>query len=263
VGDFSKSEDWLALLEHTLDVILHPSPSKILQTFEEWDYQHRLRPQLYTLRRMRLLEQNAKLADRSYQLTSYGRLQAMGGIDPVARWQRPWDGQWRMLIFDLPAHSSQPRLRLWRWLRGQKFGFLQRSAWITPDSFEESSVPLAQLNLRPESVTIFEGRPVAHVLDADLVRSSWDFEVINGNYSKVLDLAKRGHELASAERNPPREFRQWLSSERAAWVEALSWDPLLPEILLPPGYLGKEAAHLRESAYRELAKKVNQKSPKM
>jgi phenylacetic acid degradation operon negative regulatory protein len=182
----------------------------------------------------------------------------MGGIDPIARWNRAWDGQWRLLVFDLPTRPSQPRLRLWRWLRHHRFGFLQRSAWITPDTFEEAALPLAQLALKPGCVTIIQGRPKAPVVDVDRVRSSWDFDSINANYKAVVDLARRGLEFATAQEPPARGFRQWLANERAAWFGALSWDPLLPEVLLPAGYLGKEAARLRDIAYRELANKIRQ-----
>ena len=40
------SQDWLALLLYGLDMVLNPKPYKWLETFEEWDYRTRLRPQL-------------------------------------------------------------------------------------------------------------------------------------------------------------------------------------------------------------------------
>jgi len=38
MNDISQSEDWLGFLLYTLDVIITPTPRKILQTFESWDY---------------------------------------------------------------------------------------------------------------------------------------------------------------------------------------------------------------------------------
>jgi DNA-binding transcriptional regulator PaaX len=34
-------------------------------------------------------------------------------------------------------------------------------------------------------------------------------------------------------------FQMWLREEQKAWMEVMSVDPLLPESLLPQGYLGQ------------------------
>jgi len=115
--EFSKSEDWLALLLWGLDLAIHPSPRKFLRSFEWWDYQNRIKPQLWRLQRAKLLERRGHADNQALHLTPQGRLKANGGIDAVARWERAWDGKWRMLIFDLPVGSQPLRLKLWRWLR--------------------------------------------------------------------------------------------------------------------------------------------------
>src|SRR5438093_11879427 len=132
MSQFSNSEDWLTLLLYGLDILLAPRPHKILQSFEWWDYQKRLKPQLRSLERAKLLQQRGTGKDRTFHLTAHGQLRACGGVDPVQRWQVPWDGKWRILIFDLPVQSASLRVKLWRWLRSERFGFLQQSVWISP-----------------------------------------------------------------------------------------------------------------------------------
>ncbi len=107
--DVSKSEDWLAFLLYTLDVAIAPTPRKILQTFENWDYEHRLRAQLQRLERARLLQRQGRGQEAIFHLTPEGRLTAHGGLDPVERWQRAWDGRWRLLLFDFPARKTELR----------------------------------------------------------------------------------------------------------------------------------------------------------
>jgi len=38
-----------------------------------------------------------------------------------------------------------------------------------------------------------------------------------------------------------------------AWMEAITYDPLLPEILLPKGYLGQKALHERQRTFSLLS----------
>lgn len=248
----SKSEDWLACLLYVLDVALAPSPDKFLQFFDEWDSERRLRLQFRRLERARLLERSGRGRQAAYRLTPRGRLAALGGLDPIARWQRAWDGQWRLLLFDLPARDTQLRIRLWRWLRHQRFGYLQNSVWLSPDRVVNRLLPLQHLKLTPERFVVLESRPVAPDADGDLVKGAWDFVLVNRHYQRVLDLAARGLELARATSPKPAEFRTWLAAERVAWLEAVGSDPLLPAALLPPGYLGGEALKRRQEVYGAL-----------
>src|SRR6266513_1066496 len=44
--------------------------------------------------------------DRLYRLTAQGRLHALGGRDPQEQWARPWDGRWRLVLFDVPTGQN-------------------------------------------------------------------------------------------------------------------------------------------------------------
>jgi hypothetical protein len=57
--------------------------------------------------------------------------------DPEERWARPWDGQWRLVLFDVPTGQNSQRERLRRYLREKGFGYVQNSVWITPDPLTE------------------------------------------------------------------------------------------------------------------------------
>src|SRR5205823_12666002 len=94
--------------------------------------------QVSRLERQQLLERDATSPDdRLYRLTAQGRLHVLGGRDPEERWARPWDGQWRLVIFDVPMGQNAQRERLRRYLRDKDFGYLQNSVWITADPLEE------------------------------------------------------------------------------------------------------------------------------
>jgi len=251
---FPKSEDWLPLLLCGLELLVDPYPARILESFEAWNFRNKLRPQLRQLERSKFLERRGPRDNPTLHLTPRGHLAALGGIDPRQRWRRSWDGKWRLIVFDLPLRARAARMRLWRWLRDQRFGLLQRSVWLSPDTVDAKDLPFHQFKIIPEAFCVMEGRPAVPDSDVDLVNSAWDFPEINRKYKAVLDLAAQGRELFSSPGAEPLKLRQWLASDRLAWLEALESDPLLPEALLPPGYLGREAFQQRQSSYESMAK---------
>ncbi len=155
------------------------------------------------------------------------------------------DGAYYCLIF--PTDNIQLRLNLWRWLRRERFGYLQQSVWIIPDTISETSIPLRQLKLTPESLTVIEGAPTPPDTNEGIAHSAWDFELINGNYRTAIELAIAGRRFARG--GKPVEMRRWLADERAAWLKAIASDPLLPEVLLPRDYLGQKALHERQITF--------------
>ena len=247
----AKSNDWLGLFLWGLDILMNPNAQTLLETFESWNYRNRLRLDLSQLRRSGMIDGQHTHDKTQWRLTEKGRHAAIGGIDPASRWSRKWDGQWRLLLFDLPARQQRLRLTLWRWLRRQRFGYLQQSVWIVPDTINETRIPLRQLKLTPESLTVIEGAPTPPDTNEDIVRSAWDFNFINCNYRAAIELAATGRRFVRG--GKPVEMRKWLADERIAWMKAITNDPLLPEELLPKNYLGQRALRERQITFSSLS----------
>jgi phenylacetic acid degradation operon negative regulatory protein len=252
MNDRFKADDWLILLLRAFDIFMNPSPHKILESFESWEHRNRLHLELRQLRRNGMIEPLHSRRGSPWRLTAHGRLTAEGGVDPVSRWSRPWDGRWRLLLFDLPARQARLRLALWRWLRRHRFGYLQQSVWIVPDAMSASDIPLRHLKLTPESLTVIEGAPAPPDTNEDIVRSAWDFALINRKYQIALEVAVAGRRFARDGR--PVEKRRWLADERTAWSDAISSDPLLPKALLPKDYLGQRAHRERQVTFSLLGR---------
>lgn len=250
--DRTESNDWLGLFIWGLDILMNPNTQTLLESFESWNYRNRLRFDLKQLRRSGMVECRKVRNKSLWRLAESGRLAAFGGIDPASRWSRKWDGRWRLLLFDLPARQQRLRLTLWRWLRRQRFGYLQQSVWIVPDTINETHMPLHQLKLTPESLTVIAGSPVPPDTNEDIVHSAWDFELINHNYTAAIAHATAGRSFVRG--GKPVEMRKWLADERTAWLEAITADPLLPEVLLPKNYLGRKAFRERQITFSLLSK---------
>jgi len=242
----NRAVELLEVLLWGLDILARPTFHNIVESFESWQDRHHLRPRLRSLARAGLVDLEGQGPARRVRLTPAGRLCALGGVDPVARWNRPWDGMWRLLLFDLRGPQQALRLRLWRWLRQQRFGYLQHSVWVSPDPVDDSRLPLRPLGLSAESYTVIEGRAASPHRDVDLTQGAWDFGEINRAYAGVIAVAREGRALAARGEVSTLERRRWLLAQREAWLAAVARDPLLPKRLCPPGYLGPEAWRTRE-----------------
>lgn len=245
-----KAEGLLTSLLWALEILLNPSPARILEPYESWYYRNFLRSELCRLERAQLLEWSGQRRARRCHLTPAGHA-ASTKCDPVQRWNRLWDGQWRMLVFDLPERHPR-RTRLWRWLRQQRFGYFQQSAWIQPDPVDLSLIPLRLKESGVKRLTVMEGHPAPGFSQADIIAGSWDFAALNISYEAYLELAAEGVALAEDPHPDAQKIRRWVAREREAWNLAIFQDPLLPNVLLPEDYLGRVAWEKRKAVLQSL-----------
>jgi phenylacetic acid degradation operon negative regulatory protein len=236
-----RTEELLYLLLWGADQLARPSFRNLTDSFENWAYRNGFVRQLQDLEARQILErQPSGAVEAIYRLSESGRLIALGGRDPVAQWKRHWDGLWRMVVFDLPETKSAARKKLRRFLKDSGFGYLQNSVWISPDPLSEITQELSERAKDVESLVTLEARPAASETDAEIVAGAWDFTRINQRYERCLRVFGQLPQVRAKEDGPARDLRRWAQQEKAAWHEAISADPLLPDQLLPASYLGKK-----------------------
>lgn len=248
-----KFDDALALLLWAGDTLTKPTFANLMRSFEGWEWQSGLNRRLQRLQDRGLLRREKRAGQIVYELTGLGRLNAMGGADVVARWQRPWDGRWRQVLFDLPARKKKVRIKLWRWLRANGFGYLQNSVWVHPDPVRELVEALHEFRDDVETFLLMEASCCAGYSDAAIVAGAWDFTEINKRlraYIQTVSLSAR--DLTSL-RQSPKALAGWLTRERIAWRYVLDIDPLLPRALWPPHYEGERAWNIRLQSFRKLS----------
>lgn len=194
------------------------------------------------------------------RLTESGRVAALGGVDPAAAWARPWDGHWRLVVFDLPENQNKQRVKLRRALKDLRFGYLQNSVWISPDPLTTHAVKLAGVQIDTETLTVFEGRPSGGESDQDLVRGAWSFSVVQQRYDAWSKVVSQVPRLRTGGETEWKSVRQWANRERAAWAAVTACDPFLPSALLPPGYAGKKCWSQRIETLGNLAAELSKTS---
>jgi len=252
-----KTEEFLNLLLWSADMLARPTFRNLTDSYEGWAYRNGLMRQVATLERQQLLERDPSCRnDRLYRLSAQGRLHVLGGRDPEERWARHWDGQWRMVLFDVPTGQNAQRERLRRYLRDNGFGYLQNSVWITPDPLDKEQQILRGRKIHVESLLLLEARPCAGESDAEIVAGAWDFERINRRYARHLKVLEERPSGALRNDAAAKASLRWAAAEREAWLEAVTNDPLLPARILPSDYLGQQAWRRRVEVLRDAGRQL-------
>jgi phenylacetic acid degradation operon negative regulatory protein len=259
----AKTEEFLNLLLWSVEQLIRPTFRNLTDSYESWMYRKGLLPQLDRLERRGWIERRSSAArDRIYRLTAQGRLHVLGGRDPQQWWSRHWDGQWRMVLFDVPIGKNAHRQRLWRYLRERGFGYLQNSVWITPDPLDEECRVLVDGKINVESLILLEARPCAGESDEQIVSGAWDFERLSALYAQHLKVLDQRPNAAIRSRAAAKALQYWATAERRAWLNAVTKDPLLPERILPSGYLGQRAWRCRKKVLQEAARALQTFKPR-
>ena len=246
----AQADDLFLILLWGADKFLQPSVWNALRSYEAWLYDNRFRMQFRHLEDKGLIRRRGRARKMVCRLTREGRLSALGGRDPASHWDRPWDGTWRLVLFDLPVGQHALRQRLLKWLRDHWFGFLQQSVWVRPDRVEDLSERLGGLRKDVGLLTLMESRLCAGYHDAAIVKKAWDFTEINDRYETYLKVAGPQLRQVMRSRGIRNQLPPWLQQERLAWERAVRIDPLLPSPLLPPRYLGRKALAARQRAQK-------------
>ena len=253
----ARSAEFLNLLLWSAEQLTRPTFRNLTDSYESWAYRKGLLFQIHRLERRRWIERKPSAPkDRIYRLTEQGRLHVLGGRDPEQRWTRLWDGQWRMVLFDMPVGKDAQRRRLWSYLRDKGFGYLQNSVWITPDPLEEEREILANESINVESLILLNTRPCADETDDQIVAGAWDFDRINNRYADHLKVLKQRPTGSLRIEPAASALQRWAVIEHRTWLNAVTKDPLLPERILPPGYLGKRAWQKRKEVLHQAGQQI-------
>jgi len=150
-----------------------------------------------------------------------------------------WDGRWLVLLTGAPEAGREDRHRARTQLTWAGFGALPGGVWVSPDPGreQEASRILDELGLAGKAMSFIAsyggiGAP------ADVVALAWDLRAVEARYEQFIDT------FTPVE---PADAAQTLTAQTLLvheWRRFPFLDPRLPRDLLPPGWLGAEAAGL-------------------
>ena len=208
----------------------------ILAGFRQTASDRQLERLLDRWRQQQLIDRTGRGRTARFRITDKGRQRAQA-LDPVAEWDRRWDGNWRVFSFDLPESRRKDRLRLWRHLRTARFGFLQRSVWVWPHDVESALREMVEARGVPECFCGFEVSRLFLCDAAEIVVSAWDWRKIQHDHAAYLQQGRGDVRMLRAA-GRLEELSRIARVEQESYRAAFQSDPLLPRPLWPEAYQG-------------------------
>jgi phenylacetic acid degradation operon negative regulatory protein len=177
-------------------------------------------------------------------------------LNPEKHWRRPWDGIWRVLVYDVPENERSFRNGLRRLLYRLRMGYLQHSVWISPWDIRPEYADI-ETTLHVNSVAfLFEAYTVLGRRSSDLVLEAWDFERLAKVHQEYLAASRVSLAELRSPAVAPARVEILARQEMMAYLHAMENDPLLPNKLQPFGYLGHEVYEQHAQVAREVRQRL-------
>ncbi|MET0136131.1 MAG: PaaX family transcriptional regulator C-terminal domain-containing protein [Kibdelosporangium sp.] len=160
--------------------------------------------------------------------------------------QRPWDGQWLVLLASVPESKRDLRHRLRTRLTWAGFGSPEAGVWICPDPGrqQEAGQILQSLGLGQDAMSfVAQYGTIGEV--GSMVARAWDLSEVETRYEEFI--AEFGA-MQPGNGRPTLHAQTMLVHE---WRRFPFLDPGLPLDLLPPNWRGVQAAELFHTKHLE------------
>jgi phenylacetic acid degradation operon negative regulatory protein len=181
-----------------------------------------------------------RLSERGEELIDEGTRRIYG------HHRAAWDGRWLLVSYSLPEPRRGERDRLRQGLSFLGLGSLGNGLFVTPHDLRAQVRDLIRRHGVEADVTLHHGTLEWPPDPAQVVARAWDLDRLATRYADFLDRMRRDRAGDPPERDAfcrrfllTHEFRRFPFS-----------DPDLPDVLLPPGWVGAAArsAFLEDNA---------------
>lgn len=202
--------------------------------------------------------QSQSIGRRSYySLTSSGRRRFEAAYRQVYAAQgTPWNGQWCLLMLDLPGIDSEQRETIRRELLWQGFGALAPWVLIHPGIDSESVLTtLEEFAVADKALMMIAHSEIADTKQAlhELVNKCWDLARLSELYRRFLaDFQPLLTALQDDEKPDPRRCFLVRTLLIHQYRRLLLRDPHLPNELLPEDWSGNKARSVCRDLYRQV-----------
>lgn len=187
-----------------------------------------------TIRQMLHDQVIEKHTEGTYQITELG-LKELALTFPAVRFSLwPWDGQYRIISYEIPEKKRALRDHFRREISGWGLGPWHRSFWLTPHPIIPDLQKLVANTPFQEFVQAFEGVP--KVGDSKiLIEKVWNISALESRYRQIF---KDWHEqLSDATQSKEDKMKHIVDR----YIEILKADPGLPSQMVGERWIGKEA----------------------
>ena len=238
------SEEWLDILTGIGEILATRGHSVMWNKTFPTDSAYRAA--LFRLRKNGLLIKADPRATLPHLvLTEHAKQKQPVFQHPQKLWNTNWNKIWYTVVFDVPESERHYRDSLRRLLTRMRMGCLQRSVWITPRDIRPEYADLEKSAAVGTVSYLLESRTVLHLDQQEMVLNAWDFNRLHELQSRYLDVFGENLTQLARPNFSEESLMELLYQESEAYMHAMRQDPLLPNVLHPENYLGKQVWDLR------------------
>lgn len=184
---------------------------------------------------------NQKWIKKDFQLTEEGKKRIFSFFPPLIP-SRFWDGNWYLVIFDIPEKIRKKRDILRDNLKKLGFGKLQESCWISAINYLNNIEKIVKDFQLDSYVILAQTDKLGVESSKNLAEKVWKLQQINQDY---LNFIKKWQQSSEEE-------KFWLLFQ---YFSILKKDPQLPLDLLPENWGGERAKKLMKDFLKN--RKIN------
>ena len=162
--------------------------------------------------------------DKLMKLTEKGKKE-LWQMFPILKWrEKPWDGVWRVVMYDFPQDNKVQRDGWRRVLKKLGMGQWQLSVWVSPYPVIEKMRQVVEDMGLEKWVTVCEVKRIVGDSDKEFADRVWGLSSLNKEYRQLV--------------------LGWSPENRKTCILKMMEDPLLPKELLPDNWHGGELSEL-------------------
>jgi DNA-binding transcriptional regulator PaaX len=182
---------------------------------------------------------------KSLVLTSKGRKVFFKEYPLAKLRQRPWDGNWTLVSYDIPSNkkSHYVRDKLRRNLREFGFGRLHQSLMVSPLPLEEPIREFIVGERLEDHVVVLTSKRILGLKNREIAKIAYNLDELGLLYNDL------NQNFANAQKEKT-SLRQW----RAYFLATDNSDPQLPKELLPKDWPGFRCREKFESSFNLIEK---------
>lgn len=177
--------------------------------------------------------------DKVYlRLTSQGNHKITQDVSLFKYEQQPWDGYWRMVIFDIPEKNKSLRNTLRQKLVSLGFGQWQKSIYITPFPLEEEVNQFLKSQKLWGHCFCIKGQRLGKGDDQKIAEYVFKLEKLYDEYCQFIEDGLYRAQTFLKENKLQQQHIQALVEQ---YLKIILKDPGLPKELLPSYWRANEA----------------------
>lgn len=203
--------------------------------------------------RTHLIEKIEKGGEVYMRITSEGKKTIKRDFPMLSLQNKPWDGKWRIVMFDVEEINKRVRNQLREKLKELGFGLLQKSVFISPHDIMKDFLEFSETSGIKDYLYLLETKDLIVGNKTEFANKVWRLGELNESYKNIIDeIEKIKNEYITDQDDRLKQLYIQNDSKvgkdvakiRNKWLSVVICDPFLPKILLPQPWWGHEAGRL-------------------